>query len=169
MSCMTERGGRCSRGKKKPKMWLFNLDFVIEIIVFFNSFFDIFYIKSDTFLIFFLTVIYICKLNLWYVLFMQNRESTKGYSYAFDQPDGQLFAQTRKREQRCKLHKKRMIMIWAKRDNFNRWIKPSNWICSSITWSISDSRKAIHNHKNFTHFHFPINRVHQRSWRFILE
>ena len=24
--------------------------------------------------------------------------------YAFDQPDGQLFAQTRKREQRCKLH-----------------------------------------------------------------
>ena len=50
---------RC-RGKA-PKMWLFDHGCVIEIIVFFNSFFAIFCIKTDKFLSFFLTAIYICE------------------------------------------------------------------------------------------------------------
>ena len=49
------------RKKEKPKMWLIDRGCVIEISVFFDSFFAIFLHETDKFLSFFLTVIYILK------------------------------------------------------------------------------------------------------------
>ena len=43
------------------KIWLFNHGIIIEVIVFFDIFFAMVYMKTDAFLSFFLTVIYICK------------------------------------------------------------------------------------------------------------
>ena len=58
-SCFKDRGTMLQR--QKPKMWLFDLSCVTWIVVFFDSFFVLFWMETDKFLSFFLTVIYICK------------------------------------------------------------------------------------------------------------